>query len=65
MFALLRGGPGDGRVVDVSRPEVVWRSCLYERTSDMQQVRGREVRVYAHRPDCCEGYGRGDVDGCE
>ncbi|GIG86956.1 hypothetical protein Pen02_18920 [Plantactinospora endophytica] len=62
---VLVGGPGDGRKVRASGPTVVWRACLYERTSGHQQVRGREVPVYGHRSDCCEGDGHGDTDGCE
>jgi len=62
---VLVGVPGGGQQVEASGPSLVWRACLYERTGDRQKVQDVEVRVYGHRPDCCEGYGRGDTDGCE
>jgi hypothetical protein len=62
---VLVGGPGAGQQVEASGSALPWRACLYERTSDRQRVRGVELRVYGHRADCCEGYGRGDVDRCE
>lgn len=64
-MVVLVGGPGGGQQVEVFSPSLAWRSCLYERTGDRQRVRGEELRVYVHQPDCCDGYGRGDVDGCE
>ncbi|MFY1686529.1 hypothetical protein [Plantactinospora sp. WMMB782] len=64
-LVVLQGGPGGGQQVEASGPTVVWRACLYERTGDYQRVKGAELRVYGHQPDCCEGYGRGDTDGCE
>ncbi|MFF0372762.1 hypothetical protein [Micromonospora sp. NPDC005087] len=65
MEVLLRGGPGDGHVVDGGGESVVWGACLYERTSDIGRSRGRDLRVYQHRPDCCQPYGRGSEDRCE
>ncbi|WP_229402597.1 hypothetical protein [Micromonospora okii] len=65
MKAVLSGGPGDGQVVAGGGETVVWRACLYERTGDLDVRRGEQVRVYAHRTDCCEGYGRGAEDRCE
>ncbi|MER7166755.1 hypothetical protein ABT336_11925 [Micromonospora sp. NPDC000207] len=65
MRVLLRGGPGDGQVVDGAGETVVWRSCLYERTGELDSRRGEQVRVYRHRLDCCEGFGRGAEDRCE
>ncbi|MFI0795071.1 hypothetical protein ACH4OY_20675 [Micromonospora rubida] len=62
---LLRGGPGDGQVVAGAGETVVWRACLYERTGDVDVRRGEQVRVYEHRADCCERYGRGAEDRCE
>ncbi|GAB3976929.1 hypothetical protein V1634_27225 [Plantactinospora veratri] len=64
-WVVLLGGSGGGQRVQVSGATVVWRACLYERTGDHQRVGGMDLRVYAHRPDCCQGYGRGDADGCE
>ena len=43
---------GEPRWKDVSGIEFARRS-------------GRDVRVYRHRPDCCEPYGRGAEDRCE
>jgi hypothetical protein len=63
--ALLRGGPGDGQVVAAAGRLLVWRACLYEQTRDRRQVRGQDVPVYEHRPDCCEPYGHGNEDRCE
>ncbi|MFI1194113.1 hypothetical protein ACH4T9_12760 [Micromonospora sp. NPDC020750] len=65
MDVLLRGGPGDGQVVAGGGETVVWRACLYERTGDVDVRRGGQVRVYEHRADCCERYGRGAEDRCE
>ncbi|MFG1953896.1 hypothetical protein [Micromonospora sp. NPDC048830] len=65
MDVVLRGGPGDGRVVRGGPESVVWGACLYERTTDVSQVHGRDLRVYRHRPDCCEPFGRGSEDRCE
>jgi hypothetical protein len=66
MNALLRGGPGDNHTTHAPRPDLVWRACLYQRTTDTAHHHGQEVRVYAHRPDCCDWpNSRGDTDGCE
>ncbi|MCM0678297.1 hypothetical protein NCC78_27015 [Micromonospora phytophila] len=65
MEVLLRGGPGDGQVVDGGGETVVWGACLYERTAEVGHRRGRDLRVYRHRADCCEAYGRGAEDRCE
>lgn len=65
MEVLLSGGPGDGQVVPGSGETVAWRACLYEITTEFAQRRGRDLRVYRHRPDCCEAYGRGADDRCE
>ena len=62
---VLRRGPGDGQVVSATGETVVWRACLYERTNDWAWARGADRRVYEHRPDCCEPYGRGSEDRCE
>ena len=65
MDVLLRGGPGDGQVVPGGGETVVWGACLYEITSERGHRQGRDLRVYRHRPDCCEPYGRGAEDRCE
>ncbi|MFI6760810.1 hypothetical protein ACIBF5_16920 [Micromonospora sp. NPDC050417] len=65
MPAILRGGPGDSQSVVSAGRQVVWRSCLYEMTSDRVMRGGVERRVYEHRPDCCEPFGRGAEDRCE
>ncbi|WP_088994641.1 hypothetical protein [Micromonospora echinaurantiaca] len=65
MEVLLRGGPCDGRVVVGGGEAVICGSCLYERTFDIGRARGRDLRVYQHRPDCCQPYGRGAEDRCE
>ncbi|MEU2988732.1 hypothetical protein ABZ647_30525 [Micromonospora aurantiaca] len=65
MRVLLRGGPGDGQVVSAVGRAVVWRACLYEATPDFAQRQGCDLRVYRHRPDCCEARGRGAEDRCE
>lgn len=66
MKVLLNGGPGHGQVTETPGGEtLVWRACLYERTTETGRARGEDMRVYAHRPDCCERYGRGAEDGCE
>ncbi|WP_121161446.1 hypothetical protein [Micromonospora pisi] len=65
MAAILRGGPGDSQSVVATGRQVVWRSCLYEMTSDRVMRGGGEGRVYEHRPDCCEPFGRGAEDRCE
>ncbi|MFD1324513.1 hypothetical protein [Micromonospora sonneratiae] len=65
MEVLLRGGPGAGQVVNGGSETLVWPACLYERTLEWERVARRELRVYAHRPDCCEPYGRGAEDRCE
>jgi hypothetical protein len=62
---LLRGGPGEGQVAPGGGEAVVWRACLYEITTEYGHQHGRGLRVYRHRPDCCEPYGRGDEDRCE
>ncbi|MBE1485608.1 hypothetical protein [Plantactinospora soyae] len=64
-MVVLVGGPGAGQQVEVAGGTVVWRSCLYERTGEHRRMRGVEVRAHGHRPDCCEGHGRGDTDVCE
>ncbi|HEY0698957.1 MAG TPA: hypothetical protein VGD43_14245 [Micromonospora sp.] len=61
----LAGGPGDTQLVTASGPTIVWRACLYERTRERTEAGGWDVPVYAHRPDCCEAYGRGADDRCE
>ncbi|MEU0156857.1 hypothetical protein [Micromonospora fulviviridis] len=65
MEVLLRGGPGDGKVVSGGGETVVWQACLYEITTGFARRSGRDLRVYRHRPDCCEPYGRGAEDRCE
>ncbi|MCW3820214.1 hypothetical protein ONA91_37875 [Micromonospora sp. DR5-3] len=65
MDVLLRGGPGDGQVVPGGGETVVWQACLYEITPEVGHWRGRDLRVYQHRPDCCAPYGRGSEDRCE
>ncbi|MER7333653.1 MULTISPECIES: hypothetical protein [unclassified Micromonospora] len=65
MDVLLRGGPGDGQVVPGGGETVVWQACLYEITTEYGHRHGRDLRVYRHRPDCCEPYGRGAEDRCE
>ncbi|MFK3979605.1 hypothetical protein ACI2K4_04405 [Micromonospora sp. NPDC050397] len=65
MPAILRGGPGDSQSVTATGPLLVWRSCLYEVTPDWALRRGSDRRVYQHRPDCCEPFGRGSEDRCE
>ncbi len=66
MNALLRGGPGDNHTTHAPRPDLVWRACLYQRTTDRTHAAGRELHVYEHRPDCCDWpNSRGDTDGCE
>ncbi|MFF3869594.1 hypothetical protein [Micromonospora sp. NPDC001898] len=65
MRVLLRGGPGDGQVVAGAGETVVWQACLYERTTGLDGRHGGQVRVYRHRPGCCEPYGRGAEDRCE
>ncbi|MEU3457393.1 hypothetical protein ABZ671_27880 [Micromonospora sp. NPDC006766] len=65
MDVLLRGGPGDGQVVPGGGETVVWRACLYEITREYGHRHGRDLRVYRHRSDCCELYGRGSEDRCE
>ncbi|MFI6163003.1 hypothetical protein ACIA59_24015 [Micromonospora haikouensis] len=65
MDVLLRGGPGDGHVVPGGGEHVVWQACLYEITSEREPRRGHDLRVYRHRDDCCEPYGRGSQDRCE
>lgn len=62
---LLHGGPGDGQVVPGGDDTIVWRACLYEITPEYGHRHGRNLRVYRHRPDCCEPYGRGAEDRCE
>ncbi len=62
---LLRGGPGDGQVVRGGGETVVWQACLYEITREYGCRRGRDLRVYRHRPGCCQPYGRGAEDRCE
>ncbi|WP_036378389.1 hypothetical protein [Micromonospora sp. ATCC 39149] len=61
----LRGGPGDGQIVAGGGETIVWRACLYEITPERGHHRGAELRIYQHRPDCCETYGRGAEDLCE
>ncbi|WP_320065339.1 hypothetical protein [Micromonospora sp. RTGN7] len=65
MEVLLRGGPGDGQVVPGGGETVAWRACLYEITTEFAPRGGRDLRVYRHRLDCCENYGRGADDRCE
>ena len=65
ILAVLRGGPGDSQAVTATGRETVWRSCLYEVTSDRSIRNGVDRRVYQHRPDCCEPFGRGAEDRCE
>ncbi|WP_328415226.1 hypothetical protein OG470_22665 [Micromonospora sp. NBC_00389] len=65
MDVLLRGGPGDGQVVRRGGGNVLWQACLYEVTSEAALRHGRDLRVYRHRPDCCEPHGRGSDDKCE
>ncbi|MBQ1022849.1 hypothetical protein [Micromonospora sp. C95] len=65
MKLLLRGGPGDGQVVTGGGETVVWRACLYEITTELAHRQGDDLRVYRHRSDCCELYGRGAEDRCE
>ncbi|WP_081635997.1 hypothetical protein [Micromonospora sp. CNB394] len=66
MDALLRGGPGDGQTVPAGGESLVWRACLYELTGDRHHQRdGRILRIYRHRPDCCEPRDRGSQDRCE
>ncbi|WP_091632440.1 hypothetical protein [Micromonospora peucetia] len=65
MKVLLRGGPGDGQVVPAVGPSTMWRACLYEATPERVDRQGRELRIYRHRPDCCEVHGRGAEDRCE
>ncbi|MGW3812078.1 hypothetical protein [Micromonospora sp. NPDC005113] len=65
MDVLLRGGPGDGHVVRGGGENVLWQACLYEVTSGVALRQGRDLRVYRHRPDCCEPHGRGSEDKCE
>ncbi|MEV0723684.1 hypothetical protein AB0I37_12995 [Micromonospora purpureochromogenes] len=65
MEVLLRGGPGDGQVVPGGGETVRWQACLYEISSERAHRRGRDLRVYRHRVDCCEPYGRGSEDRCE
>lgn len=62
---LLRGGPGDGQTVSCSGETLVWQACLYEATIKYSHRSGRCLRVYRHRPDCCEPHGRGAEDRCE
>ncbi|WP_346534343.1 hypothetical protein [Micromonospora sp. DPT] len=65
MDVLLRGGPGDGQVVPGGGETVGWQACLYEITREYGRRHGRDLRVYRHRPNCCEPYGRGAEDRCE
>ncbi|SCF42257.1 hypothetical protein GA0070216_11551 [Micromonospora matsumotoense] len=65
MEVLLRGGPGDGQVVPGGGEIVAWRACLYEITLEFGHLRERDLRVYRHRSDCCEAFGRGAEDRCE
>ncbi|GAB2933949.1 hypothetical protein GCM10027280_22260 [Micromonospora polyrhachis] len=65
MEVLLRGGPGSGQVVPATGETALWRTCLYQRTGDWGHAQGRDLRVYDHRPDCCEPFGRGAEDRCE
>ncbi|MFG3690182.1 hypothetical protein [Micromonospora sp. NPDC047740] len=65
MDVLLRGGPGNGQVVPGRGETVVWQACLYEITTEHGHRNGRDLRVYRHRADCCEPYGRGAEDRCE
>ncbi|QOC89727.1 hypothetical protein [Micromonospora craniellae] len=65
MDVLLRGGPGDGQVMRGSGETVVWRACLHQITLERGHRGGRDLRVYRHRGDCCEAYGRGGEDRCE
>lgn len=44
---------------------VVWRTCLYQITTEVAHRQGHDLRVYRHRPDCCESHGRGAEDRCE
>jgi hypothetical protein len=62
---LLRGGPGDGQAAVATGRNAVWRSCLYEATSDRSTRGGVDRQVYQHRSDCCEQFGRGAEDRCE
>ncbi|WP_307871925.1 hypothetical protein [Micromonospora sp. U21] len=62
---LLRGGPGDGHVVRGGGENVLWQARLYEATSEVTLRHGHDLRVYQHRPDCCEQHGRGSEDKCE
>jgi hypothetical protein len=63
--AVLRGGPGDGQLLSAASRQLVWRACLYEATTE-RALRGEEERrVFAHREDCCESFGRGAEDRCE
>ncbi|RLK25326.1 hypothetical protein DER29_3326 [Micromonospora sp. M71_S20] len=62
---LLRGGPGDGQVVPGGGKVVVWQARLYEITTKYSHRRGRDLRIYRHRPDCCEPSDRGAEDRCE
>ncbi len=65
MKVLLNGGPADGRVINSDGETVVRGTCLYERTGETADHRGKALPVYRHRPDCCEADGGGSVDGCE
>ncbi|MEU1811027.1 hypothetical protein [Micromonospora aurantiaca (nom. illeg.)] len=63
MDVLLRGGPGDGRVIPGGGETVVWQACLYEITGEYGHHRhGSNLRIYRHRPDCCQHHGRGSED---
>ncbi|MBU8857789.1 MULTISPECIES: hypothetical protein [unclassified Micromonospora] len=66
MDVLLRGGPGDGQVVPATGDVALWKACLYDITGDYgHRRRGPSLRIYQHRPDCCEPHGRGSDDRCE
>jgi hypothetical protein len=65
IMVVLRGGPGDSQAAVATGREVVWRSCLYEATSERSTRCGVDRQVYQHRSDCCEQFGRGAEDRCE
>ncbi|WP_121400948.1 hypothetical protein [Micromonospora sp. M71_S20] len=66
MDVLLRGGPGDGQVVSAGGETALWRARLYEITGDHgHQRNGPSLRIYRHRPDCCQPRDRGGQDHCE
>jgi hypothetical protein len=65
ILAVLRGGPGDSQTATATGRELVWRSCLYEVSGDRMMRGGVERKVYQHRADCCEPFGRGAEDRCE